>query len=132
MTERERLIELIRQGMKKHEVTIENYVIPTSDYLADYLLENGVVVLPCKVGDTVYWIDKDCLMCNHFKEYCSCDRDPEGSLFDVDYDKDCKYSISEKPFNYALLNYIGKTVFLTKEEAEKALEEDVKRQIMKL
>lgn len=46
MTERERLIELIRQGMKKHEVTIENYVIPTSDYLADYLLENGVIVPP--------------------------------------------------------------------------------------
>ena len=51
MTERERLIELIRQGMKKHEVTIEHYVIPTSDYLADYLLENGVTIPPCKVED---------------------------------------------------------------------------------
>ena len=48
---RERLIELIRQGMKKHEVTIEDYVIPTSDYLADYLLEKGVIVPTCKVGD---------------------------------------------------------------------------------
>jgi hypothetical protein len=25
----------------------------TNEQLADYLLENGVVVLPCKVGDTV-------------------------------------------------------------------------------
>ena len=53
MTERKRLIELIRQGMKKHEVTIENYVIPTSDYLADYLLENGVIVPP---SEHVYFI----------------------------------------------------------------------------
>ena len=53
MTERERLIELIREAMRKHEITIENYVIPTSDYIADYLLANGVIVPPCKVGDTV-------------------------------------------------------------------------------
>lgn len=24
---------------------------------ADYLLDNGVIVLPCKVGDVVYWLD---------------------------------------------------------------------------
>lgn len=57
MTERERLIELIREAMKNHEITIENYVIPTSDYIADYLLKNSVVVVPpCKIGDTVYKI----------------------------------------------------------------------------
>ena len=52
MAERERLIELIREAMEKHEITIENYVIPTSDYIADYLLENGVIVLPFKLDDT--------------------------------------------------------------------------------
>ena len=51
MAERERLIELIREAMEKHEITIENYVIPTSDYIADYLLENGVIVLPFKLND---------------------------------------------------------------------------------
>lgn len=53
MAERERLIELIREAMEKHEITIENYVIPTSDYIADYLLENGVIVLPSKFKDAI-------------------------------------------------------------------------------
>ena len=51
MTERERLIELIREAVKNHEITVENYVIPISDYIADYLLENGVTVLPFRLDD---------------------------------------------------------------------------------
>ena len=31
---------------------------PTIEMVADYLLENGVIVLPCKAGDTVYTIHK--------------------------------------------------------------------------
>lgn len=123
MNERERLIEILKnnQGDNTYYMTDE-----AIQKIADVLLANGVIVPPCKVGDMVYEIDKDCFGCNHFKEYWGCNytckREPEGNLFDVDYDKDCKYSISETPFNYALLNYIGKTVFLTKEEAEAAPE----------
>ena len=30
------------------------------DNLADYLLDNGVIVPPCKVGDTVYLVVQPC------------------------------------------------------------------------
>lgn len=43
MTDRDRLIELI-EGW---------YANPTTEYLADYLLANGVIIPPCKVGDKV-------------------------------------------------------------------------------
>lgn len=45
---RERLIELLDGKSIDTQVDVE--------YVADYLLANGVVVLPCKVGDTVYYI----------------------------------------------------------------------------
>lgn len=65
MTERERLIELFMQadakcdGMKQCEGCVgfgegANCV----DYLiVDHLLANGVIVPPCKVGDTVYCVE---------------------------------------------------------------------------
>ena len=27
--------------------------------VADYLLENGVIVPPCKVGDDIWWVDEE-------------------------------------------------------------------------
>ena len=50
-TDRERLIELIQNavnGCARHWAEI----------IADYLLANGVIVPPCKVGDTVYVISR--------------------------------------------------------------------------
>lgn len=44
MAERERLIELLANA--------DSYCQET---LADYLLANGVIVPPCKVGETVYY-----------------------------------------------------------------------------
>jgi hypothetical protein len=44
---RDRLIELLEQGHK-------NYLY--YDQIADHLIENGVIVPPCKVGDVVYVI----------------------------------------------------------------------------
>ena len=48
---RERLIELIAESALKGDYTY----IPD---VADYLLENGVIVPPCKVGDTLYVISQ--------------------------------------------------------------------------
>lgn len=42
--ERKRLVELIESGVNKHESTIENYVFPIWEFLADHLLANGIVV----------------------------------------------------------------------------------------
>ena len=57
--------------------------------------EGRLVVLPCKVGDTVYVLRQSW----------------NG------------WNIDKKKFSYAMNGKIGKTVFLTREEAEKALEE---------
>lgn len=52
MTERERLIELIQSavgGCARH----------WAEVIADYLLDHGVIVTPCKVGDTVWCVLED-------------------------------------------------------------------------
>ena len=51
MTQREKLIELIKSG---------GLLIPGgAEKISDYLLANGVIVPPCKVGDTVYKISRN-------------------------------------------------------------------------
>ena len=65
------------------------------DNCEDYKDKSLVVELPCKVGDTVYyWVDRD-------------------TKFQV---------LFAKPFEISDLDYIGKSIFLTRAEAEKALE----------
>lgn len=46
---RDRLIQLLEQaeGQKNNDM-------PSLEEKADYLLANGIIVPPCKVGDTVY------------------------------------------------------------------------------
>jgi len=64
MTERERLIELIKNARIKEVyktndgetvTSIDRRIIDWSEIsiLADYLLANGVIVPPCKVGDEI-------------------------------------------------------------------------------
>lgn len=57
MTERERLIRITEDSkvMERcgcHYNDVEKYI----NELTDYLLKNGVIVPPCKVGDTVWYI----------------------------------------------------------------------------
>ena len=95
MTDREWLIEL----MQKCDIV----KIPTSKFIegfADYLLEHGVIVPQCKVGDTVYQIDAERVFKSKVKAIVY---DTENIAFDE--------------------RAIGKTVFLTREEAEQALKE---------
>lgn len=84
--------------------------------LAEYeqLEEQGLIVrLPCKVGDTVYKITR----------FCS------GGIRDCGYSYECSECPEYKPFieyiefKITILKDIGKTVFLTREEAERKLEE---------
>ena len=48
MTERERLIELLLEWGNKENDGVR------AKSIADYLLANGVIVPPCKVGDKIY------------------------------------------------------------------------------
>ena len=105
MTDRERLIDLMIEA-KRTEPETGSF----TDYLADYLLEHGVIVLPCKVGDTVYSIDRK-VLASHWDEH----------MYIVD--KWSEYKVCEIPFSLTLWENGWKDIFLTREEAERALKE---------
>ena len=56
MTNRDRLIELINEAKKEYESIVTDYT--ETDYIVAVLLNKGVIVPPCKVGDTIYKINK--------------------------------------------------------------------------
>ena len=100
------------------------YLYPAIEKLADYedLEEQGLLMkLPVPLGTTVYTL---------------------STIFDCIHDYDCKsdqkwkckedipceyekrsYHIKETEFGFVMAHSIGETVFLTREEAEKKLEE---------
>ena len=102
MTERERLIELIANA--------DSYM---QEPFADYLLENNVVALPCKVGDTVYFVHRGRIEQLEIHNITYSSKYKDFYLYFVSDDG------SESNINYN--HFIGYKLFLTKEEAEKAL-----------
>ena len=99
---RDRLAELLghmeMQYCDYHSITKEN--------VAQYLIQHGVIVLHCKVGDTVYQTDG-------IRIY-------ELEVFDVSLKNYKPYYETESiDFDDTA---IGKSIFLTREEAEKAME----------
>lgn len=76
--------------------------------LAEADKDGRLVVLPCNVGDTIYHISK--VRTTHFED----DK--------IIIDDEGRRKIYEMPFALIHLPYIGKSYFLTREEAEKALE----------
>ena len=120
MTDRERLIDLMIEAKRTDSETGS-----FSEYLADYLLEHGVIVPPCKVGDTVYipwhWNNKNGIAFAEVEEIKIYDSN-NHYMFLIDLQSD------DEEFNQSFGGWkigksIGKTVFLTREEAERALKE---------
>jgi hypothetical protein len=112
---RDRLIELI--GNKPFTSEYENYnSVEWAEHCADYLLENGVIVPPCKVGDVVYVVDYTRLGNMIFE--CTIE---EISHFTHGTYYYLNWGLHIPRFKACQENSIGKTVFLTKEEAEQAL-----------
>ena len=127
MTERERLIELIDTPNKASKIRHGNPIESErpSEILADYLLESGVIVPPCNVGDVVY-ADSRIIMNRESNGIIAC------SVISIS--KNRKHTLvkiapvysrrSGSRYNLRVpVSAFGKTVFLTQEEAEKALEE---------
>lgn len=118
---RDRLVELLRGFYK--EYAGGHYVFyltdDEADEVADHLLANGVIVPPCKVGQTV-WLIKS-LNWQHTEWGI---KEGKVSMIQQKADKSWKFRITE---NHSVLDYtvdaIGKTVFLTREEAEAKLKE---------
>lgn len=89
---RERLIELIVERENRLNRAVS---------LADHLIENGVIVLPCKVGDTVYQLDT------------------AGDIYESKITK-IIYDTNGIAFDETA---IGTSIFRTEAEAEQALKE---------
>jgi hypothetical protein len=78
--------------------------------LAKAKADGRLVVLPCKVGTRVWVIGQDCDLCHDMYT-------EEPCLFG-----DCEYKgVFESIFSIGMTDKFGKTVFLTREEAEKAI-----------
>lgn len=118
---RDRLIKLIDDFCRDNYV--EKYIPTQEAYdffiaataFADYLLANGVIVPPCKVGvgHKVYCPVKGTAAVIETKVYgIGIDEDGDMVINPNEYPEDA-FSISG--------GEIGKTVFLTREEAENAL-----------
>ena len=107
---RDRLIELIA---KSNLVLVDGGIHPDThqaqEALADYLLANGVIVPPCKVGQTVYCIRYDKARTPFVK--------PLGVLSVAIFGKGKCIIFTTKE------DIWGITAFATEEEAEKALAE---------
>lgn len=117
---RDRLIELLKGAETKVNETL-SVALELDEWLgiyADHLIANGVIVPPCKVGDTVYQVTRDFIseFRVRFIEISTC-----GNLFlHTDLISGIIHTGEIFPESE-----IGKTVFLTREEAEAKLKEGV-------
>ena len=116
-TDRDRLIELIEDGFPEYVEIIQR---TTVEALADYLLANGVIVPPCKVGDMVYMVTPN----GNIRNLTVLGIDIELEKKEVKMTCLAVYEFEDKPC-YLQIQYskFGKTVFLTKKEAEAKLKE---------
>lgn len=103
MSERERLIEILNNTLIQGRTLEDRFYKSVIEKIADHLLENGVIVPPVKVGDTVYMIVEKRAKIS--REYFHFIKKTKLTFLNLE----------------RVLKYWGKTVFLTKEEAEKAL-----------
>lgn len=112
---KDRLIELIRTA--SHELTTRcvGDCGDCSDKIADYIIADGWIRPPCKVGDKVYVIFKnEIYKATVFSMKIETEDDHYLTLIKVKvFDKISMFKVF----------IFGKSVFLTREEAEKALQE---------
>ena len=103
-----------------HATLNDNWLPEAVDRLADYLIENGVVVPPVKVGQTIYVLWSVGRKGIGIAEF-------EVRSINLDTPEDMEIVYRSKKLNATMCRYanasdIGKTIFLSREEAERALE----------
>lgn len=104
MTDRDRLINLIINAKREDPETGS-----FTEFLADYFIANGVILPPCKIGQIV-WLVRDGKIEETTVEKI------------VLKDKGLYLKLLCNSFYETTCRSIGKTVFFTREEAEKVLE----------
>lgn len=109
---KELLLKILEEGQAEEMFYIDDVeYISTREVrerLADHLLANGVIVLPCKVDDTIYRCGDPIKKVHEWQiEHIEIYGDEVVFVDDSD--------------NTFTEDDIGKTIFLTREEAERAL-----------
>lgn len=119
---RDRLVALINEAKDEYPtIPSANCCKPTfAYYLADRLLANGVILPLCKVGDIVYIVTPGGRI--HEKKVLGSKSVVGSNMRDEIWVKHSFTCESALVFNE---DDIGKTVFITHEEAEQALKESV-------
>lgn len=102
---RDRLIELLCSAPLGSRTFEQQYYKSTITKIADYLLESGVITIPCKVGDIVYQTDGIRIYELTILDISLHKNKPYYETDGIDFDDDA----------------IGKSIFLTKEKAERKL-----------
>jgi hypothetical protein len=121
---RDRLIELVKPFVSGSACEQESGVCEFTDcrtcnaqVLADHLLANGVIVPPCKVGDTVYiLVGEPSRTIKEFRVRTIVFGRTHDS---IGFANKSLFTIWDKRW----YDFFGKIIFTTKEEAEKALAE---------
>jgi hypothetical protein len=92
-----------------------------ADLIADHLLDEGVIVPPCKVGDVVWVLNRSRGAIYGNKVVCIKVRgeSPNKNTIRVEHHN----RVAEASYRKYTWSQFGKQVFLSKEEAEKALSE---------
>ena len=123
MGDRDRLITLLQ------EFTDNNNGGGSNHGRADYLIANGVICQPCKVGDEIWVIDREDgeavdISCIQFLAKSKGCIIGTAWIYDYDLDETLEFHINETQNNVDtdLKVYPDEDCFLTREEAEKALE----------
>lgn len=119
MTDRERLTALLMASAG--DFISKNGALSCTK-LADYLLDHGVIVLPCKVGGTVYFVGATQVFdCTVNEINIKIIDEMSFSVF-----LSAEYVSENYGKCYTTLDWTekkGKTVFLTREKAERELKE---------
>ena len=121
--DRERLIEILKLGscpspyLCDENCKYANLERCCEERTADSLLEHGVIVLPCKVGDRLYEVTGRKTV-SVYKV-----RTIRVELFSLFIEWDIVEGFAWQSLSDINAGEIGKTVFLTREEAERALKE---------
>ena len=103
MTDKEKITAILKAYTKKHYISASSVIL---EEYAEELLANGVIVPPCKVGDIIYETDG-------VRIYAS-------TIHEVTYTSSKVIFVTENiVFDEQAIN---NSIFLTREEAEKALE----------
>lgn len=122
---REKLIEILKNILPTRGIASGIPITQKWDYeaVADKLIGNGVIVMPCNVGDTVYEIDERYTKCTpygeRFSAYAcagcekSCDSRKEHYIRPVE--------ITNIHWIFNMWDYYGETWFTDPKAAQKAL-----------